>query len=191
MQRLTTAQRDALTPTAGMTIFNSTANKFQGYIAGNTVEVLDQSSTGTGGGFNLGFFGQDFKANATGSLSKIVLNIQGFGSTANFTLKIKAGPANSTNSPLHTQVITINATGEMAFVISGNVPVTQGNTYSFWFEPVGSSSAAIHGSAQNSYTQGALYLWADNSYFISGYDMYFKTYVSNPGDQPATWVNLH
>lgn len=40
LNRLTTTQRDALTPTNGMVIYNSTTNKFQGYQAGAWVDFV-------------------------------------------------------------------------------------------------------------------------------------------------------
>ncbi|MES2765651.1 MAG: hypothetical protein V4642_07280 [Bacteroidota bacterium] len=188
LPKLTTAQRDALTPEPGMQIFNTSSMRFQGYGAGSVggVEALDQSNLveWDGGGFNDA--GQSFTAGATGTLSKIEANIYYVNQPGDYILKIKSGTTGS-NAPFYTQTVTVTTGGWTTFALTGAVDVTSGEAYTFWFEAVGNSYAVMHISDQDAYTGGDMY-YAPNNSFSQGYDWGFKTYIT---PLVLGWQNLH
>ena len=183
LPRITTAQRDALAAEAGMTVYNTTLSKFQGYVSSQGTQALDQSQTAWPYQNSFYNVGQTFVAGATGLLSKIEINIWSFSSAGACTLKVYSGSGANEANLLATVTSTITSNGVKSFDLSG-VNVESGNTYTF--RVANSAACYILVAPGNSYSSGH---WVDNNGNVdSSYDLKFATYVT-----PVTggWVDLH
>ncbi|MES2765465.1 MAG: hypothetical protein V4642_06345 [Bacteroidota bacterium] len=187
MPRLTTAQRDALTPVAGMTIYNATTNKFQGYVA--TLETPDQTSIATTHSGPLGTYGQSFTPGTTGNLTKIGLNITYAPTTSNFTFKLKSGTGTGATT-IYTQAITISTTGEQTFPITGAINLTSGTLYSMWFEKVSGSDVQFYSTDTNPYANGNMFQWSSYPTYhdMNTYDYAFTIFIGS--SDVAGWKDM-
>lgn len=102
--------------------------------------------------------GQSFKSCRDGQLNTITINVTlPIGVTeAKTTLSVAAGE--TTNSGiLHTQAVTISASGEVVINLTNPVKVKNNQTYTFFFGGSGDAfGIAISSSLGDTYTEGAL-----------------------------------
>jgi hypothetical protein len=185
LPRMTTAQRDALTATPGMVIYNSTTGTIQGYHAPVFV-VVDQVQTSyTTGATACGVsFAQSFVPAVSGNLTSIsVLHDGGGGTNANLIIRAGSGTGGAILST--TPITTYSGLGgpEIEYTINP-VSVVNGLTYTFEFSSPSACTFGVRSSNSNVYGSGALYV---NGTMQAG-DLYFKSKVSTVGS--LTWWNL-
>ena len=117
LPRMTTAQRNSLTPTAGMVIYNATLNKFQGYVNDfNTTAVAESEvSTATYDIFNDGVdltsVAQTFKPALSGELQSIEFKIDNVDPGFEMNVQIFEGNVPGSGLSLGMQIVTINNSG--------------------------------------------------------------------------------
>ena len=191
LPRMTTTQRDALTPIDGMIIYNTAEKKFQGYSFTPGSPMIDQQhlTINNGGG---GDRAQSFTAAISGDLTAIELPFNTMMGTTDVNITIKDGDG-TTGTVLHTQTFNIPGGGMTwyTFNISG-VSVLAGNSYTIHVSEVTPNVCEMGppcydwgmDDSGDNYSGGLLY-YIGSPYSI--YDCAFKTYVSSG----TTWINLH
>jgi hypothetical protein len=176
LPRMTTAQRNVIVaPKAGLTIYNTTANKFQGYVSQGSGTVLDQSqTTQTNTSGSSTEYGQSFTAGQTGQLVSVEFTSTTANATA--TLVVGSGTTAGSNSTSFNMVVGIN-------VVTLTVPlaITATSVYNF---RVNASNLAIRFSGTDTYAGGTLV--GPGTQDFPTFDFYFKTNVS-----PGNWQDLN
>jgi hypothetical protein len=181
MPRMTTAQRNALTPTAGMVIFNTTADSLQSYKAtGGTATSINISQTVWNTNFGVARYSQSFVPTVSGTLYSVTLLIDGgIGSS---TLNIYSG-AGVGGTLLDTQPLTVSTAAgtEVEVIIATPPSLTAGNTYTF---DVNTAGFGFRVQNTNVYANGNAYL---NTLSQSTHDLYFKTKMTST---TGSWVSI-
>jgi len=178
LPRLTTPQRDAIaTPEAGMIIFNTDAEKFQGY-ASNATPSTTYYEENTNAPICLGQGGQDFTAST--SFTWNVLEIESCSGAQTGTLNIYDGSGTG-GTLLLSQAITLVA-GVNQIVLTTSVPCIAGNMYTF-----STNLALSYSFGGDPYPGGVSYSGA--SPFVADRDLYFRVGELIPGG--AIWVDFH
>jgi len=178
LPRLTTPQRDAIaTPEAGMIIFNTDAEKFQGY-ASNAAPSTTYYEENTNAPICLGQGGQDFTAST--SFTWNVLEIESCSGAQTGTLNIYDGSGTG-GTLLLSQAITLVA-GVNQIVLTTSVPCIAGNMYTF-----STNLALSYSFGGDPYPGGVSYSGA--SPFVADRDLYFRVGELIPGG--AIWVDFH
>ena len=183
LPRLTSLERDALSPAFGMLIYNTNNNKFQGYRADVNAPNASNSLTSGDGCTNVAR-GQSFQPTVTGNLTKVEVDNTYINTPGTWTLNIYDG-AGLAGTLLSTQSINISSVGVLSVTLSAPIPLVAGQSYTFNFVSTGGANACFsHRNPQN-YADGDMYI--DN--VVSGiFDLVFAIYL----DQPQTeWVDLH
>ncbi len=187
--RMTTAQRNALTPTAGMVIFNTTADSLQSYKAtGGTATSIDISQAVWSINYGIARYSQSFIPTVSGTLYSVTLLIDG--GTGSSTLNIFSG-AGVGGTLLDTQPLTVSTAAgtEIEIIIATPPTLTAGNTYTF---DVTTSGFGFRVQNTNVYANGNAY---QNTNSQLTHDLYFKTKMtvatgswvsSGPGATGAT-----
>jgi len=191
LPRITTAQRDALTFTKGLMIYNTDEDKFQGCIVDSSSSpVLDQQqpTVNNGGGENRA---QSFTAGLSGSLSAIELPLNASMGTYNVNVTIREGDGTS-GSVLHTQTFAIPEAGITwyTFDITG-VDLVAGNSYTIHVtevSPCGMPPCYFWGMTTSDSYPGGVFYYDDTPWSGGIYDCAFKTYILIEGD---SWVDLN
>ena len=95
LPRLTTAERDAMSPVSGLMIFNTNLKRFQGYAGANVPSVeTSNSSTGSMGICNKSYaMGQSFTVSNNCNLSGIEVTINDVEVPGDFVLRQLLSPA--------------------------------------------------------------------------------------------------
>lgn len=191
LPRMTTSQRNALTPIEGMMIYNTDLGKFQGVAPVGGIETLDQSVTGTvssGSSVSSAFTegGQSFTAGITGLLSKVEFNIYQVTTPGTFVLKIYSG-AGISGTLLDSKNVTITTATDYLVTLDNPPLITNGQTYSWVLTYNGSGAVFI------SYDGGTLNYPGGGHITPGGgvtpcCDGLFKTYIIPTG---AGWVDFH
>lgn len=184
--RMTTSQRDALTPLEGMIIYNTSVSKFQGYQM-NSGTIL-QIDTGSNNGINSivnGFWilYQSFTAPTSMNISSVEIVTDAI-TNENGTLEILAGDGVG-GAVLYTQSIIYAGcgTGKCGTQITLTTPfaISSGVSYTLKFSATtGGLSAVIN--YDNPYPGGMIY---QNSTSHPTNDMYLKLYGAG-----LTWSNF-
>lgn len=197
MPRMTTAQRDALTPVEGMILYNTTVSKFQGYTLGTAFDlpIVDQQQTSinNGGGEDRA---QSFTAGISGNLSAIELPLaSGRMGTSSVNIAIKAGDGVS-GPILSTQTFTIPSGGTVWYTLNlSGVSVVAGSQYTIHVTLVDPAVNCGGICYDWGLTDGDTYSGGQYYYGGSpdggGFDCAFKTYVQAEVPKVLTWVNLH
>lgn len=176
--RMTTIQRNALTPSKGMLVYNIDENKFQGY-SGEGSNASNNLSSGAG--CTSGSRGQSFIPTITGDLTKIEVVIPTINTSGNWTLNIHNG-AGVGGAILGSQNVSISSVGTLSVTLSTTIPVISGQIYTFNFTSTGGANACFSHQNPESYMDGAMYI--DN--VVNGvFDMNFTIYLD------GSWVNFH
>ncbi len=199
LPRMTTAQRNALTPQEGMLIYNTDLVKFQGYINGSTSSILhndnaainSSTSVGTDAGGTPNNVGESFVPLTSGILQNITVNVNRASSDA-VVCYIYSGIGYG--GTLLGQVNTIlSATG--AFVIdlsSQNINLQSGQNYSFrLYSAAGFSTCPIIFHMTNSMSTNATYAQGTYLNYVgnadSNADLWFEIHIGSP----SVWIDLH
>ena len=181
LPRLTTAQRDALTPSSGMLVFNTDVNKYQGYYSSVSSSSLSESQhtyNSLGGSDNW----QQFVAGSTGNLTTVKIHTQN--AMSGLTLNIYEGTGLG-GTLLLSQTFTSVAGGvsgtwvsETSIPLSTSVAVVSGNSYTI---------SISNGSTWHVNFGGNLYA-AGVSSFGSNDDFAFETYIAASS---SAWTNIN
>ncbi|WP_320814141.1 hypothetical protein [Flavobacterium sp.] len=179
LPRMTEAQRDALTPEAGMMLYNTTSGKIQGYssiglAAGTVVEEHTPSvntvfsSSGPGSPI-----GQSFQVSSNVNIGALSLKVDANG-TVPFILTIRDGNGVS-GTILYSENFTTSgaASGQVdTYVFTTNVPLVAGNIYTFVIQGSGGNvNYAVQGLGLGTYANG--HAWNGVSP-ATGADFYFQ-----------------
>lgn len=187
LPRMTTAQRDALTGTTGMMIYNNSTQTIQGYhkpytYSRTTTDVSQIVSNTANFGNGMA---QSFIPAISGTLASITVLYDAF--SGNGTLNIKAG-AGTGGTILSSQPITV-LTGtsgtEITFVLSAPPSLAAGTTYTFEF--VGGNTYGWRYSTTNPYANGQFYFFGAAQ---PGSDLYFKTIMNARVQLPLGWYDI-
>ncbi len=166
LPRMTTAQRNAIvTPKAGLTIYNTTTNKFQGYATAIST-LIDQSQTV----FNTissgsTEYGQSFTAGQTGQL----VSVEIISTTAFTGATLVVGTGTSAGSNITTFNLVV---GTNVITLTTPLAVTAASVYNF---RLNATNLAIQFQATDVYAGGVLL--AGGGATFAGFDLYFKTNV--------------
>ncbi len=187
LSRITTSQRDALNPVAGMIIYNTTTSKFQGYRS--SYYTLDVSNLSSGSGMECNgahmSLGQSYTAGITGVLTQIDVDILDVYEAGNYTFQVIDGNGIG-GTVLSDQIINISATGIINITIPATVNIIAGQQYTMLFSTTNEDSMGFDWMSSNGtddYAGG--HIWVSGSVYTYR-DLWFKTYVNS-----STWVDLH
>jgi hypothetical protein len=179
LPRMTTAERNVLTPSLGMLIYNTIENKFQGYRSFDSPIASNNLSSGSG--CTTGSRGQSFQPTNTGNMIKIEVNTTTINTPGNWTLNIYNG-AGLAGTLLGSQSVSITSAGIISVTLSTPIPVISGQSYTFNFTSTGGANACFSYQNPQSYSTGDMYV--DN--VVNGaFDMEFTVFNSD------SWVDLH
>jgi hypothetical protein len=201
LSRMTTTQRDALTPAAGMMIYNTDDNKFQGYTS--TSNSVANSSEGGTGSYVLddGVMMQDYPAQSFQPAASVSLNTVSFWVEQLFngflsgdvTVNVYQGVPNTPVTLLHTSNITVNSLGKNSVDIPSLPSITSGTDY--YFEiiptapfPMGFFTVTRSATGSGPYASGSLWTRMMGSYMFLGDDLKFEIKGSSGSD---LWIDLH
>ncbi len=181
LPRMTTTQRDAIaSPKAGLTIYNTTSNKFQGYataIGATTVDQAQLTTNATSSGAQE--YGQSFQAGVTGQLVSISVNAGS--AITGAVLTVGAGSLIGTNTT------TVNiVSGLNVITLATPFNVAAGSIYNFRLDYGSGNTVALSFSTSNPYPNGVL-LAAGNGSF-PGFDLFFRTNVQTVS---GAWQDLN
>jgi len=190
LPRMTTAQRNALTPMEGMLIYNSEYSKFQGY--GLVAENADQASSTTGSacsGSGCGSKWQSFSQASTGMITNIRMYVVGYVGClpATITVKIHTG-IGTAGTVVQTSSIAVQAAGVNVVNVPFHASVTGGTVYTIELQ---SPATGCNGGndnvqwllgASDTYLQGYAYCCSA----LMNQDFVFATYMGTFG-----WLNLY
>lgn len=186
LPRITTQERDALTPSAGMMIYNTEDKKFQGY---TELGGLDQSQESQNQSFDNSNTAQSFTAGGTSTLNQVdvYLSNSNYGNNdANVTITIREGSGTS-GSVLFSQAMP-TITGGLTWysVAITGVNVVAGNQYTIHLTSTSYIDDIFIWGRDNTnpYSGGASYYSNTEN---TTYDLCFRTHIENYDD----WVNLH
>ena len=189
--RMSTSQRNAITPTEGMMIYNTDLGKFQGVVPSTGTPVVDQNCNaamqgGTVLNSSFTISGQSFTAGMTGTLTQIDVEIHSTATPGDFTLEIREGEGIA-GTLLSSQTVSISGSGNSSFTISNPPNVTSGQIYSYIFKwESGAGSTAFSDNSTNPYAGGGS---INPGGVVAGCcDFIFKTYVASTTPE---WVDLH
>lgn len=177
LPRLTTAQRNSLSPVEGMTIFNKDEHKFQGYREDDVIDQENGNATNCGGFVGPGF-GQSFTPTISGDLTAIRFEIC-YGIINNVaTLTMYLGDSIS-NNPISTQTFNVYS-GPYKYNLPTPVTLVAGQIYTIRVD--GGFNALWIDS--NNYAGGQAF--SVNNIPIPAYDFKFETFMDVTG-----WVDFH
>jgi hypothetical protein len=181
LPRMSTAQRDILTPALGMMILNTTTSTIQGYQLGFGLPVNDQTQATWTGGTCGDQSAQSFVAGVSGYLYSVTIQWAGGSGSPNFFIRSGAGAGGAI---LSSQIISVGvANTDYEIIMPTPVYVTAGNTYTFHIVNAGGCAYGININGGNVYPSG--------NYFYNAAaqptDLYFKTKI-----RPSTlgWSDL-
>lgn len=199
LPRMTTAQRNTLTPIEGMLIYNTEAIKFQGCIPSpssaivhnDNAAISSSTSVGTDGAGTPNNVGQSFVPTTNGTLQNITVNVNRASSD---TVVCYVYTGIGYGGTLLGQVTTaLNATG--AFVIdlsSQNISLQSGQSYSFRLYSAagfGTCPVIFHMtnfmSTNATYSQGTYLNYVGNA--DPNADLWFEIHIGGN----SNWVDLH
>jgi hypothetical protein len=171
LPRMTIVQRDALTPTPGMMIFNTNTGTIQGYHKQTLYDYPDQ--------FNYEDWGitptktslaQAFVPSGDGQLRSVVVLYAGLGGSPGDLIIHNGAGTGGTIIAMQPITIPYGSDGmTMEFTLNTPVSLIGGNTYTFEIRSYG--SLRLHSSPSFTY-------WPGNSYYdgvASSEDLYFIT----------------
>jgi hypothetical protein len=189
--RMTTAQRNALTPLEGMMIYNITTGKFQGYQSSGTLNTYLQIDTGS---YALprsivnGYWimHQSFTASSSASITDIEI-LTDISTSGGGTLDILSGNGTG-GGVLYTQSITYTGCGSGICVthitLSTPFAITSGSAYTLRFSASSGIGISTFTNSANPYPNGQVY---QNSTSLPSEDMYLKLYTASTG---FGWADL-
>ncbi|MCC7029054.1 MAG: tail fiber domain-containing protein [Chitinophagaceae bacterium] len=175
MPRMNTAQRNLISATPGMMIYNTDAGKLQSFLTVPSSVTIDQTQLTFSVGNCGNAMAQSFIPAISGNLYSVTVMLDGGSGPA--TLNIRSG--NGIAGPiLSTQavVVPVLASGtEVEYTLASPPALTAGNSYTFEFTAASCTYGWRYNTA-NVYANGAMYV----SGAVQPSDMYFKTKISQP-----------
>ncbi|HYF02073.1 MAG TPA: hypothetical protein VEC36_01760, partial [Patescibacteria group bacterium] len=210
IQRMTTAQRNALSPQGGEMIYNTTVNKFQGYQSVESTRYIDQDYFMRWSTIGMNFsttqyWGQSFTPAVTDSLSGLTLSTYYSEGDQNYVVKIYEGDGTGGNllSQQNVTIANINnynySSYNEVFIPLQGVLLNAGSSYTFVIAAANDNyryMAMWFTSENNSYNYAGGKMYQNNSPFQYWYywngtnhcDMLFKTHMK--GADALNWVNM-
>ncbi|NDF99774.1 MAG: hypothetical protein EB101_12860 [Chitinophagia bacterium] len=200
MPRLTTAQRDAISPVAGLVIYNTSVEKFQGYAGTGSSTTLAQSTEGS----TFTYIKSDDYPAQTFQVPQATSNFDisiwsyyvnnGLSASSSVTIELYQGVPGSSSTILTSQVFQIYNLSEKRTLSFTGVSLYSGTTYYFLVKPTNSITSpapalARSGTGNGAYASGTLYRYSSmsgGSWSVSGDDLRFEIVGGGAG-----WVNLH
>jgi hypothetical protein len=191
LPRMTSTQRNALTPVEGMVIYNTDFSKFQGY--GLSSENADQGSlsfsntcTGSGCGSKWQSFTQ---GSFSGILTSIKMYLVGYGGClpATVTVKIRSGTGTG-GAVLQATSVIVQSAGIGLYTVPFHTVITSGSVYTIEFiSPAtgcraGGDNVEWEMNSSDTYLSGHAYCCSE----LMNQDFAFTTYMGTFG-----WVNLY
>ncbi|MEP7168264.1 MAG: collagen-like protein, partial [Bacteroidota bacterium] len=188
LPRLSNAQRNALTASVGMMIYNTDSNRVQGYVqTGNAgFQNPDANATVFNSQFATSNIGQSFTVINPGNLISIDINVYIMNTPGTYTLSIRSGNTATGTVISSTPGINISTTGIINIPLSTPLAVTPAQQYTFILIGTGSFNVE-EASFGGSYAGGNM--WNNGTSFPSD-DLWFKTYVGQPGTLALAWSDL-
>ena len=193
LPRMTTAERNNLTASEGMIIYNTSDALYQGYSTTivNSNPVVDQSQLAVENTLGIPDMSQSFTAGLSGALTsvRVLLNCMMGPQTA--TIYIRDGAGNS-GAILYQSTATINNNdgGNWVTINPSGVNLVAGNVYSInivnqgGFRP---ESEVIWFIGADNYSGGNLF-WGEGAY---GADGVFETTVTPSPTASLQWASLN
>lgn len=181
--RLSTVQRNALTPEKGMVVYNTDEGVFQGHVSAYGSVGVDQQQTSwnsitattTGNPY------QTFIAGQSGILSKVELNMRQNSIPGTVSISLRDGDGNSGTILGSSVGMLINTNGLNWYDFNLNgVDVVSGNVYTI--EVIGDPEVLWNGDNSNPYAGG--YAWNGSS---QPWDFMFRT---NVVPLTSAWTNI-
>lgn len=201
MPRLTTTQTDAISPVAGLVIYNTSLAKFQGYAGTGSSTTLAQSTEGS----TFTYIKSDDYPAQTFQVPQATANFDisiwsyymtnGLNTPSSVTMELHQGVPGSSSTFLTSQVFQINNVSEKRTISFTGVSLHSSTTYYFLIKPTTSITSpapalARSGTGNGPYASGSLYYYyssmSGSSWGGSGDDLQFE--IVGGG---AQWVNLH
>jgi len=191
LPRMTTAERDALSPLPGMLIFNTDVNNFQGFGIMSSIQIISQtdSTSGTCPSIIAGYWivYQSFTAPSTTDLTEVVIAIEN-DSPVPGLLEILSGDGTG-GAVLYTENITYPPCGgsgpcDFTIPLTTTFSLTMGSQYTLKFSAT-SGGLCCKRDLTNPYTGGIMY---HNNTAQPGSDIYFILIGS---DDSPFWGDLH
>lgn len=202
LPRMTTAQRDQLTPTGGMMIYNTTLKKFQGYVEDFNYAPVAESevSTATHDIYNDGVdntaVAQTFTPFLSGDIKSIEIKVDAFEPGMILKMELNSGDTPGTGTLLNIQDVTVNSTGWYVVNFPSGISLSSGSVYHFIIRPTTVSSDVLSILRSNvtppgEHDGGTIWLYDSSSgefNALSDDDLDFKvtSFVNGQG-----WVDLH
>jgi len=188
LPRMTSAERDLLSPVTGMMIYNTHLNKFQGYATGDHA-IITQTDTSSNAiprsiVSGLWIMYQSFTAPSNIDITSVIL-LTDLTANNNGQFSILNGDGQGGTS-LYTESIVYSGCGsgicETTIILATPFSITSGQTYTLKFEAT-SGGFSTFTNGNNPYPGGQVYQ-SGNS--IPNEDMYFILKGSGFG-----WIDLH
>lgn len=205
LSRMTTQERNALTPAEGMIIYNTEESKFQGYsgasstsqwsiLHNNNNDINSSISVGVDSNGTPSLAGQSFVPPSDGVLQSLVVNVNR-DSTDPVKCEVYEGQGYS-GTLLGEVDFVLNATGEFTIDLSSQtINLTAGQSYTLKLSSTGPFSTSpilffmvndIGGGTNATYPDGTFYDFQGTS--NPNADLWFEIY----GDQSSSgWVDLN
>ncbi|MCB9186856.1 MAG: hypothetical protein H6601_08930 [Flavobacteriales bacterium] len=134
LPRMTTAQRDALSASKGMVIYNTSDDKFQGAVESEGVIASNAVATSYVTVDQVYFPGQSFRPSANSTLVSISFEVNGLGGgyiSGPVVFNLYQGSPSSSLAMLFQTSLPISSTGTVVVPIPGNIQLTSGTDYYF------------------------------------------------------------
>ena len=184
--RMTTTQRDALTATQGMVIYNTTEGILQTVVSGGSSLSTQTISTGTGRSISLNFGdkgGQRFSASYSGTINNVTIKPDASG-VFNILVYSGAGDGGSLLGTLSS--VSLAGGVETIDISSLNISVTSGSIYTIYFEYVSGVFTSFDGVMPSSLSDPSTWAFVNSSNALV--TLYFEVGYSITG---TIWRNIN
>ena len=202
LPRMTTAQRDQLTPTGGMMIYNTTLRKFQGYVEDFNYAPVAESEVSTAShdiyndGVDITSVAQTFTPFLSGDLKSIAFKVDDFDAGMVLKIELFTGNTPGSGSLLASDDVTINATGWIKVEFPAGINLSSASAYNFILRATTVSSDVTsvlrsNVSPPGEHTGGTMWLYDSSSGDFNALpdddlDFQVSSFVNGQG-----WVDLH
>lgn len=202
LPRMTTAQRDLLSPAGGMVIYNTTLKKFQGYVDDFNYSPVAESEVSTASydiyndGVDKGSAAQTFTPFLTGDVKTIEIKVDEFDPGTELTFELFLGNDPGSGTLLNSQNVTVNADGWLVVNYSPGLNLSSSSVYHIIVSIDNQTSDIVsvlrsNVSPPGEHPGGSLFLYNSSSGeydVLAADDLDFKVtaFVNGQG-----WVDLH
>jgi hypothetical protein len=202
LPRMTTAQRDQLSPTGGMVIYNTSVKKFQGYVEDFDYSPVAESevSTATHDIYNDGVdntsIAQTFTPFLSGDIKSIEIKVDDFDPGIELKVELYLGNSPGSGSLINVQDLTVNSTGWIGVTFPSGFNLSSGSVYHFILRPASVSSDVVsvlrsNVSPPGEHAGGNLFFYNSgtgdfDALPVDDLDFKVTAFVNGQG-----WVDLH